>query len=276
MAIDRIELGAPLNVGVIDFNGSGAFAHYGYVVRDYPGLVPSVDTAIAFAGDPLVLRPWQNELHFHAELVAVIGRDVAVGEGESAKDALLGYGLGLGIWDDAPVADLRNKVARDVGVNRAYSYLIEGSRQQGKTILISEELPALDDIELILDVPGHPVASYHQKDLILDGTRILTECSKLVGFRWGDVICLGPTDAPVVASAQGRFPPGSVIRVEGAPFPPLEIPVFDRRDPENAPPWPGCEVDFVARFPHLRPTGDQTGFKNLSGLLAYEGFELRR
>jgi 2-keto-4-pentenoate hydratase/2-oxohepta-3-ene-1,7-dioic acid hydratase in catechol pathway len=252
MALDRLELGAPLNVGVIDFNGAGAFSHYGFVVRDYPGLIPTVDTVIAFAGEPLILRPWQNDLHFHAELVAIVGRDVAAGEGTSAEDALLGYSLGLGIWDDAPVADLKNKVARDVGVNTSYSYMIDGSRQQGRTILSPGELPPLDELLLTLSIPGRPAASFHQKDLMFDGARILRECTKLVGFLQGDVICLGPTGAPVVVGAQERFPSGSCIKVEGPPFPGLEILIDDRRDPQNAKPWPGCNVDFVSRYPHFR------------------------
>ncbi len=217
-------------------------------------LIPTVDTALAFAGEPLVLRPWQNKLHFHAELVAIVGHDVAPGQAQKAADALLGYSLGLGIWDDAPVADLKNKVPRDAGVNTAYSYTIDGSRQQGRTILSPGELPPLDEMRLTMHVPGRPTASYYHKDLLLDGPRMLRECAKLVGFRRGDVICPGPSDAPVVVSADDRFPPGSVIKVEGPPFPTLEILIDDRRDPDNAPPWPGCEVDFIARYPHLRPT----------------------
>jgi len=254
MPIDRLELGTPLNVAVIDFNGPGAFAHYGFVVRDYPGLIPSVDTAIAFAGEPLVLRPWQRELHFHAELVAVIGRDVSVGEGATAEDALLGYSLGLGIWDNSPVADLKKGVVRDIGVNTMYGYLIDGSRQQGHIVLPPDEMPPLEELVLTLRVAGHPDATYAQKDLMFDGRRLLRECSKLIGFRWGDVICLGPTDAPVVVDAQDRFPLGSVIGVEGPPFPAIEVPLLDRRDLQAGSPWPGCAVDFVARYPHLRHT----------------------
>lgn len=253
MALDRRELGTPLNVGVVDLNGSGAFAHYGFTMRDYPGMVPSVDTAIAFAQAPLVFWPWQNELHFHAELVAIVGRDTAPGESIGAQEALLGYSLGLGIWDDAPVADLKNNVPRDVGVNRNYSYLIDGSRQQGQIVLPPDELPPVDELALTVHVPGRASKSFLQRDLLFDGRRVLRECGKLMGFRRGDVICLGPADAPVVVTARDRFPPGSIIRVEGSPFPTIEIPVEDRRDPGQAPPWPGCEIDFVARYPHLRP-----------------------
>jgi 2-keto-4-pentenoate hydratase/2-oxohepta-3-ene-1,7-dioic acid hydratase in catechol pathway len=199
-----------------------------------------------------VFWPWQNELHFHAELAVIVGRDTVPGEGDAVQNALLGYSLGLGIWDDAPVADLRNKVPRDAGVNRDYGYMIDGSRQQGQLILSVDELPPLDELVLTLCVPGHPTKTFCQRDLLFDGRRLLRECSKLMGFRRGDVICLGPSDAPVVVPARDRFPPGSVIRVEGAPFPAIEILVEDRRDPGHAPPWPGCEMDFVARYPHLR------------------------
>jgi len=252
MPLDRRELGTPQNVGVVDLNGSGAFDHYGFAMREYPGVVPSVDTAIALVQAPLVFWPWQNELHFHAELVAIVGRDTVPGEGIGVQDALLGYSLGLGIWDDAPVADLKNNVPRDVGVNRNYSYLIDGSRQQGQIVLFLDELPPVDELALTVTVPGSPPRTFYQRDLLFDGHRILRECGKLMGFRRGDVICLGPSDAPVVVTAQDRFLPGSTIRVEGAPFPTLEIAVEDRRDPGRAAPWPGCEIDFVARYPHLR------------------------
>ena len=252
MPIQRRDLNEPLNVGIIDYNGAGAFAHYGVPARGYAGIIPSLDTVIALAGEPLVLRPWQNELHFHAELAVIIGRDMSPREGEKAGDALLGYCLGLGIWDDSPVADLKNRVTRDVGVNTSYSYLIDGSRQQGSFILTPDELPPLNEIVLTLHVPGYPPATYAQRDLIHDGPWVVRESNRLIAFCRGDVICLGPVAAPVVVPATAKFPAGSVIRVEGAPFPSIEIPIDDRRDPGNAPPWPGCEVDFGARYPHLR------------------------
>ena len=252
MPIHRKDLNAPLNVGIIDYNGLGAFAHYGAPVRGYAGIIPSVDTAIALAGEPLVLQPWQNDLHLHAELAVIIGRDMRPREGDNAGDALLGYSLGLGIWDDSPVASLKNRVVRDVGVNTSYSYLIDGCRQQGDVILTPDELPPLDEIVLTLHVPGFPPATYAQRDLIHDGEWVVRESNKLITFFRGDVICLGPADAPMVVPAASKFPAGSVIRVEGAPFPTIEIPVDDWRNPGNAPPWPGCEVDFIARYPHLR------------------------
>jgi 2-keto-4-pentenoate hydratase/2-oxohepta-3-ene-1,7-dioic acid hydratase in catechol pathway len=252
MSINRRDFGPPLNVGIIDYNGAGAFAHYGAPVRGYAGIIPSVNTAIALAGEPLVLQPWQNDLHLHAELAVIIDRDLAPREGEKAGDALLGYSLGLGIWDDSPVASLKNRVTRDVGVNTSYSYMIDGCRQQGSVILTPDELPPLNEIVLTLHVPGHSPATYAQKDLIHDGQWVVRESNKLITFCRGDVICLGPSAAPVVVPATSRFPAGSVIRVEGPPFPAIEIPVDDRRDPDHASAWPGCEVDFVARYPHLR------------------------
>jgi hypothetical protein len=74
----------------------------------------------------------------------------------------------------------------------------------------------------------------------------------LVGFCRGDVICLGPSAAPVGVKAEERFPAAAVIRVEGPPFAALEIPIVDARDPEDTGPWPGCAVDFVNRYPHMR------------------------
>jgi 2-keto-4-pentenoate hydratase/2-oxohepta-3-ene-1,7-dioic acid hydratase in catechol pathway len=253
MSINRTELPFPSNVGILDYNGSAAFAHYGLTVRDYPGLVPSVDTAIEFAGEKnLVLQPWQNELHFHAELAVVIGRDVAPREGEGVVDALLGYSLGLGIWDDSVIEDLKYKRTRDVHLARDYGYLMDGNRQQGKTIIGTDELSSLNGITLTLNIPGYPAATYPQKDLMFDGPRVIRECNKLIAFRRGDIICLGPVAAPIVVGPKDQFPPGTVIRVEGPPFEPIEITVEDRRDPDTSHPWPGCEIDFISRYPHLR------------------------
>jgi len=255
MPLDRTELPSPLNVGVIDLNGPGSFAYYDFVVRDYHGVIPSVDTAVVPAGELLVLRPWQNELHFHAELVAIIGRDVVPCEGERVPDALLGYSLWLGIWDTAPVSNLKTGLARDVTLNVSYGHLIDGSRQQGHVVLAVDDLSPLDELVLTLQVPGRPPAKYRQKDRMFDVRRMLHECSKLRGFCRGDLICLGPTDAPIVMHACDRFPEGSIIRVEGTPFPPVEVPIEDRYDPANASPWPGCTVEFVARCLHLRGNG---------------------
>lgn len=253
MEISRKDFESPHNVGILDLNGPGAFAHYGLEPRDYPGLIPSVDTALAIAGEkPLVLWPWQRELHLHAELVAVTERDAPRAEGDRVEGSLLGYCLGLGIWDNAMVADLKRDVPRDITLNQHYAYLIDGCRQTGEMILTSGDLPPINKITLTLHIPGRAPASFHQGALLFDGSRLLRECNKLMAFDRGDVFCLGPSDAPVVIAPEERFPEGSVIRVEGPPFPALYIPVDDRRDLDFTESWPGCEVDFVSRYPYLR------------------------
>jgi 2-keto-4-pentenoate hydratase/2-oxohepta-3-ene-1,7-dioic acid hydratase in catechol pathway len=253
MRQDRTVFGTPRNVGIIDLNGAGAFRHYGLELRDYPGLIPSVDTAIALAGDgSLRLRPWQRELHLHAELALIVGADVPRGAGVAAEECLAGYVIGLGIRDTAMEADLKHRAPRDVLLNQHYAYLIDGSRQQGRELVSPDELPSLENLVLTLHVPGRDPVSYPQKHLLFDGPRLLRECNRLMGFCRGDVLCLGPVEAPLVLPPQERLPAGSVIRIEGPPFTPVTVPVEDGRDPEDAAPWPGCAVDFVQRYPHLR------------------------
>ena len=200
----------------------------------------------------LRLRPWQRELHLHAELALVVSTDVPRGDAAAAEAALAGYSLGLGIWDNAMVADLKNKTARDVCLNQHYAYLIDGNRRQGLELLAPEALPPLNRMILTVRVPGLEPAAFPQSQLLFDGPRLLRECNKLMGFRRGDVFCLGPTDAPIVIRADDRFPDNAVLHVEGPPFAPLIIPVEDHRSPDLPSEWPGCTIDFVARYPHLR------------------------
>ncbi|MBC8555291.1 MAG: fumarylacetoacetate hydrolase family protein [Candidatus Brocadiales bacterium] len=253
MAFHRSEFPVPSNVGIIDYNGRGVFAHYGLVERDYPGLVPSVDTTIAFAGDEkLILLPWQKELHLHAELVVVIGRDVQVREVGKSKDVLIGYSLGLGIWDNALIKDLENMRVRDVHLNRDYGYLIDNSRQQGTEIISPGKISPLQNLSLNLFINEKKVAVFNQKELLFDGERVLRECNKLIAFRRGDIICLGPSNAPVVIDERDLFEANSTIRIEAPPFKPIEIVIDDRREPDGVHTWPGCDVDFISRYSHLK------------------------
>lgn len=239
MTLPRSDLGQPFNMSIIDYNGAAAFAAADLQVRTYPGLIPMPNTAIAWSGERLTLLPWQRTLWLHAELALIVGRDVAADEGETAADAVLGYSVGLGIWDDSMVADLKRGTARDFGINSLYGYMVDGSRRQAKAIYTPEELPALSEITLTMHIAGHEPVTFPQGDLINDGPAVLREASRILPFYRGDVICLGPASAPLILPSDKPLPAGSEIRVEGLPFEPLIVPVDDQRDANREMPWPG-------------------------------------
>jgi hypothetical protein len=100
-------------------------------------------------------------------------------------------------------------------------------------------------------MPGRESDVFAQEEIMFDGARLLKECSKLMGFRKGDILCLGPVTEPIVISSHDRFPDDSTLRVTSPSFPDLDIPVDDQRKPEDKTPWPGCDVDFISRFPYM-------------------------
>ena len=239
MTLSRSDLSQPFNMSVIDYNSPAAFEAAGQPVRTYPGLIPTPDTTITWSGERLTLLPWQRTLWLHAELVLIVGRDVAAGEGETAADAVMGYSLGLGIWDDSIVADLKRGTTRDFGINSLYGYMADGSRRQTKAIYTPEELPRLSEITLTMHVAEHEPVTFPQGDLINDGPAVLREASRILPFYRGDVICLGSASAPLILPPDKPLPAGSEIRVEGSPFEPLMVPVDDQRDTNREMPWPG-------------------------------------
>jgi hypothetical protein len=95
-----------------------------------------------------------------------------------------------------------------------------------------------------LALPEHPVWERRYTTNLVGHNHV----SDRVGSGWN------PEFVAIIGQGGRDIPPGSIIKVEGRPFPPIEIPIDDRRDPCNALPWPGCDVDFVTRYPHLRST----------------------
>lgn len=209
----------PVRVSMIDYNGDAAFRAAGVARRRYPGLLALPNTVLQ-SGGALWLDLPHGRLALHAELYAVLGRDVALGERGRARDAIAGYGLSLAVWSDFVLGHLERPTMRDTVVTTYYGWYWDGSRIQGP--LAADSVPA--GLTLTLHLPGCPAAAYPLHDLIWDGGAVLDECSRGMSFRAGEVLCLGPVAPPVAINA-ADLPAGGVIRLEGGPLGSLHVPV---------------------------------------------------
>lgn len=225
----------------------GVYEFYNAKHPYYPGIIPSADSVINTDNSSLVLPSWRREIHIHAELVMMI----AVKEDQSIP-SVSGYTVGFGVWDDVFLRNLKKDVPRDKILARHYAYSIDGSRRQLPDFYHPEDIGPIKDIELHLSVTGMGSKAFFQKNLLYYGDNLLQEAGKLISFYDGDLLCLGPSDEPLVIKADERIPRGSRIRVGNSIFPELTVPVEDKRDIYFKRVWEGCRVDFTERYGHLR------------------------
>lgn len=231
----RSELPRPTLQYVIDYNGGDAIHSLGEQVRKYPRLLPVPYLAFCPDCGRLTLQGWRRNLKIFPQLYAVVGRDVEVGEGERAMDAVWGYGLGLAVQDDGILQASPEPAPRDFYMCQWYSLYSDGSQ------LLSDDFFPLEEVSgitLTMASPTLGTAEYPQSELLFDGGRVLAEMSALNRFCKGEWIALGAVRAPLTVPFEKRFAQGERIVIDGGRLGSLQITVEDlRRESAEVPTW---------------------------------------
>lgn len=225
---ERDKLDIPVLTAIIEYNGLEACKALGIPLRNYPLFLPLPYTILKTSPE-LQIEKTQGVLSIHGELALIVGRDIEKGECGKARDAIAGYCMGIGIHDSSMVDSCVNPTPRDTGINRWYGYFRDGSRIQGKDVLSKDELQNIKKISLQLTVGNFGEMTYDQGNLLYSGEDILEMMSKITPFRRGDIICLGPANAPVKLAASQIFKEGKDIVLRGEPFSKLTVKVQDNR-----------------------------------------------
>lgn len=82
----------------------------GHQVEEKPVLFLKPTSAMIYSGEKVVYPSFSNNLHHEIELVLLIGKTISNASTEEAKEAIIGYGIGL----DMTLRDLQNQ-AKDKG-----------------------------------------------------------------------------------------------------------------------------------------------------------------
>lgn len=231
----RNELARPRIQYMIDWNSEPAYAAAGEPVRAYPRLIPVPFRSVSSSSDRLTLQPWRASLRIYPQLWAVVGRDVAVGEGKRARDAVAGLGLGLGILDDAILTASPGASPRDASICHWYSLYSDSCQ------ILSEALVPdgpIEDVTLIASSPTLGTVAHPLSEILFDAGEVLVQMSSLNSFTKGEWFSLGAAGAPVTLHEGQRFAKHERLTVDGDRLGSFSFEVEDLRDPTvRIPTW---------------------------------------
>lgn len=226
--IRRSDLARPRLQYVIDWNSKAAYEAAAEPVRGYPRLLPVPYLAFSPSSERLTLQPWRANLRIYPQLWAVVGRDVEVGDGERARDAVAGLGLGLGIVDDAIVARSLDPSPRDRSMCHWYSLYSDSSQ------LVSQALVAagsVDDVTLTARSATLGTLTHPLSELLFDAGEVLVQLSSLNRFTAGEWIALGAAGAPASVPQDHLFGLNETVTIDGGRLGSFSFEVEDLRDP---------------------------------------------
>lgn len=142
--------------------------------------------------------PGTAQLHHEVELVIALGRDAPLGELDRAHAMALVWGVGVGL--DLTRRDLQAAAKAAGGpwdTGKAFDHSAPLS-----ALVPLDQVPALDTLDLALDVNGQPRQHGQLTDLIWDVPDILQALSRLYALKAGDLVFMG-TPAGVAALQPG-------------------------------------------------------------------------
>lgn len=228
--MNRNELVRPFQQSVVDFNGAEALIAMGEDVRPYPRYFPIPFHAIASSDTDWTFEPFRRNLNIFPELYFVLGRDVAMDEENIGEDAILGYGVGLCVLDDALYNSIVNGTPRDLG--EAYFYTAYADDTH---ILLPEIYPikSAKGISVKISSPTLGERVFDQDKLRWDALKLLNAMSPLNAARKYDLVILGAADAPVKVPMDVRFAENEVITVDAGALGTSKVTVHDLRSEDT-------------------------------------------
>lgn len=227
--IDRKTIGQPVLTAMVELNGREAYEALGQKIWSYPRLLPVPDTVVTY--DRLVIREWFREISIFPELILVVGNDIELGGYERAKNHVLGYSLGIGLYHNSLVRECEQKggTARDIQINRWYQYYTGGTKVQSSFLHTPDEIKDIRMLKLEMTIDRIGTWTFDIANIMFDGEYLLRTVSRLTPFKKYDIICLGPVSKPIQVPDDFRFKDGDYIKVSGKPFEELLVPVVEKR-----------------------------------------------
>jgi 2-keto-4-pentenoate hydratase/2-oxohepta-3-ene-1,7-dioic acid hydratase in catechol pathway len=199
-ALADVRLVAPVEPGIVLAVGFNYESHLGTLgqeeIPEFPELFAKLPTSIIGSGDPILMYPDSEDLHFETELVVVIGRTARNISPEQAPDHIFGVTAGNDVsersWQTTDLQWLRAKASDSFGpvgpvVARGLNYgdlLLEGR------------------------LNGEVMQTERSSDLVRDLPTLVSYISRWVTLNPGDIIFTGTPGTTVAMQ------PGDVFEVE--------------------------------------------------------------
>jgi 2-keto-4-pentenoate hydratase/2-oxohepta-3-ene-1,7-dioic acid hydratase in catechol pathway len=189
----------------------------GLAVSEIPILFSRFPATLLGPGAAIVVPTVSDELDWEGELAVVIGRGGRHITREDAHDHIAGYS----IFNDVTVRDYQFRVTQyTAGKN------FSASGPFGPHLVLADEIPDPDDLELVTEVSGVEMQRANTADMIFDVPTLIEHISEFIELEPGDVIATGTPAGVGFKREPPRFlVAGDVVRVTISGLGTLENPV---------------------------------------------------
>lgn len=144
------------------------------------------DSSLLRNNDPFYIPEWTNEVHHEIELVLKINR---IGKNIEKRFAHRYFDeIGLGI--DFTARDVQNKL-KEKGLPWEKAKAFDKAAVLGGTFISKIDFPDSEAIQFKLDINGKTVQSGNSKLMMFGFEEIITDISKYVTLKMGDLIYTG-------------------------------------------------------------------------------------
>jgi 5-carboxymethyl-2-hydroxymuconate isomerase len=157
----------------------------GNEVPEKPVIFLKPSSSLIFSGDEIIYPSFSNEMHHEVELVLLIGKRIKDGNIYEAKDAIIGYGVGL----DMTLRDIQNELKKK-GHPWTIAKCFDTSAVVSDFILKGNYKLTLNE-EISLSVNGIIKQKERLNKMIFNPAQIIEYISTLMTLEEGDLVFTG-------------------------------------------------------------------------------------
>ncbi|OGU73857.1 MAG: 2-oxopent-4-enoate hydratase [Ignavibacteria bacterium RBG_16_34_14] len=175
-------------VGKIVCVGRNYFEHIkelGNEIPEKPVIFLKPSSSLIFSGDEIIYPSFSSEMHHEVELVLLIGKRIKDGNISEAKDAIIGYGVGL----DMTLRDIQNELKKK-GHPWTIAKCFDTSAVVSDFILKGNYKLTLNE-EISLSVNGIIKQKERLNKMIFNPAQIIEYISTLMTLEEGDLVFTG-------------------------------------------------------------------------------------
>lgn len=157
----------------------------GNEVPEFPLIFLKPFSSLIKSGEKIFYPNYSNDMHYEAELVLVIGKDIYKGNKEEAENSISGYAVGL----DMTLRDIQDELKKK-GYPWTLAKVFNGSA------VISEIMPKCDytltlNEKIVLEQNGMIKQNSPLNKMIFNPTDIIEYISSKMTLKKGDLIFTG-------------------------------------------------------------------------------------
>ncbi len=157
----------------------------GNEVPEKPIIFLKPSSAIIYSGDEIVYPGFSNEMHHEVELVLLIGKKIKDANLPEARDAIIGYGVGL----DMTLRDIQNELKKK-GHPWTIAKCFDTSAVVSDFILKQNYKLTLNE-EISLSVNGITKQRETLNQMIFNPAQLVEYISSLMTLEEGDIVFTG-------------------------------------------------------------------------------------